>query len=52
MRAAPLIHARGRLERRDGVLNILVGSMGALQWNAPPSEIQERYPGDEAIAMI
>jgi error-prone DNA polymerase len=47
VRAAPLIHARGRLERRDGVLNILVGSLGALQWSAPPSEVRKLDPGEE-----
>jgi error-prone DNA polymerase len=33
VRAAPLVRARGRLERREGVINILVGELEALQWS-------------------
>ena len=50
VRAAPLIHARGRLERRDGVLNILVGSLGALQWSAPPRAVRKLDPGQKVNA--
>jgi error-prone DNA polymerase len=36
VRAAPLLHARGRLERRDGTINVLVGEVTALERTAPP----------------
>ena len=41
VRAAPLLHARGRLERREAVINIVVAKLGALDWREPePVEAQ------------
>jgi error-prone DNA polymerase len=37
VRAAPLLCARGRLERREGTINLLVEEVGALEWANPPS---------------
>jgi error-prone DNA polymerase len=36
VRAAPLLHARGRLERRDGAINILVADLDPLEPTDPP----------------
>jgi error-prone DNA polymerase len=33
VRAAPLVRARGRLERREEVVNVLVAELEALQWS-------------------
>jgi error-prone DNA polymerase len=35
VRSAPLIQARGRLERREGVVNVLVADLEALRWSGP-----------------
>jgi error-prone DNA polymerase len=35
VRAAPLLHARGRLERREGVVNVLVSAVAELQHAVP-----------------
>jgi error-prone DNA polymerase len=35
VRSAPLIRARGSLERREGVINILVSDLEALRWSGP-----------------
>jgi error-prone DNA polymerase len=35
VRSAPLVRARGRLERREGVINVLVAEVGALEWSEP-----------------
>ncbi len=32
VRAAPLVRARGRLERREGVINVIVADLDALEW--------------------
>ncbi len=32
VRSAPLLRARGRLERREGATNVLVAELGALEW--------------------
>jgi error-prone DNA polymerase len=36
VRAAPLVRARGRLERREGVINVVVERIAALEWREPP----------------
>ena len=47
VRAAPLVHARGRLERREGVVNVVVTQIGALEWREPKkSETQDERSGD------
>ena len=35
VRAAPLVRARGRLERREGVVNVVVAKIEALEWREP-----------------
>ena len=42
VRAAPLIRARGRLERRDGAINILVADLDALEWGERPEVKMEK----------
>ena len=37
VRAAPLVRARGRLERREGVVNVLVSEIVELERQAPKS---------------
>jgi error-prone DNA polymerase len=37
VRAAPLIHARGRLEHREGTINVLVSDLRELERREPPS---------------
>ncbi len=37
VRAAPLLRARGRLERREGAINVVVFELGALEWSERPS---------------
>ena len=40
VRSAPLVLARGRLERREGVLNVIVAELDALEWGRePPAEV-------------
>jgi error-prone DNA polymerase len=36
VRAAPLLRARGRLERREGSTNVIVSELTALEWREPP----------------
>ena len=36
VRAAPLLRARGRLERREGATNVIVAALGALERRDPP----------------
>ncbi len=38
VRAAPLLAARGRLERREGVINVLVAAVWELERTEPPRE--------------
>jgi error-prone DNA polymerase len=35
VRAAPLVRARGRFERREGVVNVVVSGLEALEWSGP-----------------
>ncbi|MGE5409115.1 MAG: DNA polymerase III subunit alpha [Syntrophothermus sp.] len=55
VRSAPLLAARGRLERREGVVNVLVGAVWALEpADAPPpaparSRRAEPPPGSGAL---
>ncbi len=45
VRAAPLLRARGRLERREGTINVVVGEVGALEWSGPsPGEVRRIEP--------
>ncbi len=36
VRAAPLLRARGRLERREGATNVIVSALAALERRDPP----------------
>jgi error-prone DNA polymerase len=36
VRSAPLLRARGRLERREGATNVIVSSLAALERRDPP----------------
>ena len=38
VRAAPLLRARGRLERREGTVNVLVSDLAPLEWTQPPAD--------------
>jgi error-prone DNA polymerase len=45
VRTAPLLRARGRLERREGVVNVVVSDLAPLERTAPP---QQKKPNQEA----
>jgi error-prone DNA polymerase len=49
VRAAPLLRARGRLERREGVVNILVSEVAELP--APSRVLRNRPPGGGKSAL-
>jgi error-prone DNA polymerase len=38
VRAAPLLRARGRLERREGTINVVVSELAPLEWEQPPPD--------------
>jgi error-prone DNA polymerase len=46
VRVAPLVRARGRLERREGTTNVLVSELGELEQTRqpPPPERRRRFP--------
>jgi len=49
VRSAPLMRAKGRLERREGVINVLVFDLDALRWSEPPAEVRRiESSGDDA----
>jgi error-prone DNA polymerase len=54
VRTAPLIRARGRLERREGTINVLVAELAPLQPNpAPPrAKSSPRAPRELAVAEL
>ncbi|HEX6602084.1 MAG TPA: error-prone DNA polymerase [Solirubrobacterales bacterium] len=54
VRTAPLLLARGRLERRDGVINVVVGDLAPLERTAPPPSPEQPNPSrrEEAIAEL
>jgi error-prone DNA polymerase len=55
VRAAPLVRTRGRLERRDGAINVLVADLDALEWGgrseakAPKVDPQRAKPGEASL---
>jgi error-prone DNA polymerase len=53
VRTAPLLRARGRLERREGTVNVLVSDLAPLR-GAPPAEPDEAAPRrrDQAVAEL
>ncbi|HEY2333615.1 MAG TPA: error-prone DNA polymerase [Solirubrobacterales bacterium] len=45
VRAAPLLHAGGRLERREGTINVVVEEVGTLEWSGrPQGEVRRIEP--------
>jgi error-prone DNA polymerase len=52
VRAAPLLAARGRLERREGVINVLVETVWALEPSAapPPARRERAEPPADDVA--
>lgn len=50
VRAAPLIRARGKLERREGVLNVLVAEIAELERDEPPA--RPRPPRRELRRLV
>jgi error-prone DNA polymerase len=55
VRTAPLIRARGRLERREGTVNVVVGDLAPLERTAPPAGEQPprpRRPRELAVAEL
>ncbi len=44
VRAAPLVRAKGRLERREGTVNVLVSEVGELERSRQPSPPRQRRP--------
>ncbi|HXR59787.1 MAG TPA: OB-fold nucleic acid binding domain-containing protein, partial [Solirubrobacterales bacterium] len=47
VRTAPLLRARGRLERREGTINVVVSDLAPLERTAPP-----RKPRELAVAEL
>jgi error-prone DNA polymerase len=54
VRTAPFIRARGRLERREGTLNVLVSDLAPLSPTAPPAAPKNspRPPRELAVAEL
>ncbi|HET9196985.1 MAG TPA: error-prone DNA polymerase [Solirubrobacterales bacterium] len=54
VRAAPLIRARGRLERQEGTVNVLVADLAPLSPAAPPAapSSSPRRPRELAVAEL
>ncbi len=45
VRTAPLVRARGRLERREGVVNLLVADLAPIEWSGPAEKAEVRGSG-------
>jgi error-prone DNA polymerase len=60
VRSAPLVCARGRLERREGTINVLVADLEALDWQewapsegmASAADLAERRRAPERIVEL
>jgi error-prone DNA polymerase len=53
VRTAPLLRARGRLERREGTINVLVSDLSPLSPNAPPAPSDSlRAPREPTAAEL
>jgi len=52
VRTAPLLRARGRLERRDGTLNVVVSHLALLERTQAPSQPNSRQPREQAVAEL
>jgi len=42
VRTSPLVRARGRLERREGVVNLLVAKLAPIEWSPPARDAEVR----------
>ncbi len=51
VRTAPLLRARGRLERREGTVNVLVSDLAPLEPAQPP-ESRPRKAREQAVAEL
>jgi error-prone DNA polymerase len=52
VRTAPLLRARGRLERREGTVNIVVSALAPLERTALPSRPKPQKPRERAVAEL
>jgi error-prone DNA polymerase len=54
VRTAPLLHARGRLERREGTINVVVSDLAPLEPGAPSSgqKTPNPKPREAAVAEL
>jgi error-prone DNA polymerase len=53
VRTAPLLRARGRLERREGTINVVVSDLAALERaDPPPSNPKPRQAREQAISEL
>ncbi|HEU5063135.1 MAG TPA: error-prone DNA polymerase [Solirubrobacterales bacterium] len=52
VRTAPLIRARGRLERREGTVNVVVSDLAPLEPNQPPASWPSPKPRELAVAEL
>jgi error-prone DNA polymerase len=51
VRTAPLIRARGRLERREGTVNVVVNGLAALERTMPPARSKKPNPKPRELAV-
>jgi error-prone DNA polymerase len=51
VRTAPLLRARGRLERREGTINVLVAGLAPLTPDPPPASPQKPGPRGRELAV-
>ena len=52
VRTAPLLRARGRLERRDGIVNVVVSDLAPLEQTPPASQPKPRQAREHAVAEL
>ncbi|MFL5834512.1 MAG: DNA polymerase III subunit alpha [Solirubrobacterales bacterium] len=50
VRTAPLLRARGRLERREGTVNVVVSELAPLQWRQPRADRAAAPTAPDAVA--
>ncbi|HEV2727093.1 MAG TPA: OB-fold nucleic acid binding domain-containing protein, partial [Solirubrobacterales bacterium] len=52
VRTSPLLRARGRLERRDGIVNVVVSDLAPLERAKPPSDPKPQRARELALAEL
>jgi error-prone DNA polymerase len=52
VRTAPLLRARGRLERREGTVNVVVSGLAPLERTRPPAQRVPQQPREVAVADL